>query len=716
MEISRFTTVDFVSLSPDNTVEEVLSTFLEKRVDIACIMNDNQLEGVITKYSLYRLLLRKKTLDQNIKPEIIKDVIKINKDMNLYEARDVMVEGKVSHAVVVDNNEKVFGIMSKSDLIRGIMSEAENIANKMSSLIENLRDAVVSISTKMTITAINKAAEEMFGVSRSTLLHSSLYHHLPEFVPSVYKVLKEETVLESRRIEVAGFTAIVSIIPIKKFGELSGVMIVLRDVTSYESIASELESTKRLKTTLDCALKLTYDGVVITDSDRKITMANDGFLDLFGFHSQEEVIGSTFSKAAPQIPLKTGGQSSAEGEVIQIGQVKCISVQNPIIKDGRNIGYIHKIIYKHLDQWKSLLNHMDNLEHELSYYRGEFLKASNQTSPFSHIVSESSIMNKVKNDAYIAGQSFSTVLINGESGTGKELIAEGIHNVSGRHGAYIKVNCAAIPEELLESEFFGYAEGAFTGAKKGGKPGKFELADRGTLFLDEIGDMPMSLQAKLLRVLQEQEFEKLGAIEPTSVDVRIIAATNKDLINLIKEGRFREDLYYRINVIHLTIPPLRDRTQDIPPLCKHLLNKINAKTQKNVLRLTHEAVNALQQHNWPGNVRQLENVLERAVHFCTGLSIDKHDLPEDIITKAVKNEKDELLTIKNEKDELLTIKNETKKQSMHSFDEAEVEVIINALKKTGGNRTKAAKLLNISRSNLYQKMNRLNIQEHFHYS
>src|SRR5215813_4940819 len=224
----------------------------------------------------------------------------------------------------------------------------------------------------------------------------------------------------------------------------------------------------------------------------------------------------------------------------------------------------------------------------------------------------------------------STVLITGESGTGKELIAKALHeNSARREGHFIKINCAAIPKTLMESELFGYEKGAFTGAV-GSKPGRFELADKGTLFLDEIGEIPVEMQVKLLRVLQESEFERVGGIKTIKVDVRLIAATNRDLQEEIAAGNFREDLYYRLNVVPIHIPPLRERREDIAMLVEHFVGKFNERLKKNIEGVDAEALDRLVGHNWPGNIRELENVLERTILFCEGPRIRASDLPPDV--------------------------------------------------------------------------------------
>ncbi|HRC57634.1 MAG TPA: sigma-54 dependent transcriptional regulator, partial [Kofleriaceae bacterium] len=223
----------------------------------------------------------------------------------------------------------------------------------------------------------------------------------------------------------------------------------------------------------------------------------------------------------------------------------------------------------------------------------------------------------------------STVLITGESGTGKELVAKALHeNSSRKHGPFIKINCAAIPKTLMESELFGYEKGAFTGATSS-KPGRFELADGGSLFLDEIGEIPVEMQVKLLRAIQESEFERVGGIKTLKVDVRLITATNRDLEQEIARGNFREDLYYRLNVVPLLIPPLRKRRGDIPYLVRHIVRKFNERLKKNVAGLSDEALAALESHVWPGNIRELENVLERTILFCKAERIERADLPPE---------------------------------------------------------------------------------------
>jgi len=301
-----------------------------------------------------------------------------------------------------------------------------------------------------------------------------------------------------------------------------------------------------------------------------------------------------------------------------------------------------------------------------------------------------------------------TALITGESGTGKELVARALHEHSSRKDKpFIKVNCAAIPKELIESELFGYERGAFTGAVTS-KPGRFELANGGTLFLDEIGEIPIEMQVKLLRALQESEFERVGGIKTIRVDVRLVAATNRDLKKLILAGTFREDLFYRLNVVPIRLPALRERTSDIPLLVEHFLVKFNERLKKKVESASRDALDLLVQYPWPGNIRELENVIERAVLFCDAHELGAGDLPPEVrgiaaLTSVPAPEADLQAALAGE--------GGLKEHVKVAMSRLERELVSRALQQTTGNVTHAARLLKISRKGLQLKMKELGLRE-----
>jgi transcriptional regulator with PAS, ATPase and Fis domain len=316
----------------------------------------------------------------------------------------------------------------------------------------------------------------------------------------------------------------------------------------------------------------------------------------------------------------------------------------------------------------------------------ELKKELSQKYTLGDIISKNHLIHDLFNILPNIAESESTVLIQGASGTGKELFAKAIHNVSQRKAKpFVKVNCGALPDTLLESELFGYVKGAFTDAKKD-KPGRFAVANEGTIFLDEVGDMSPSLQVKLLRVLQEKEYEPLGATDPRQTDVRIIAATNKDLATLVKEGKFRDDLYYRLNVVKIDLPPLSQRREDIPVLIDAFIQKFNAKMGKQITGVSDQALRLLLNHDYPGNVRELENIIEHAFVLCGGNRIDLDCLPKELTTK------------KEEARVSVPI------EEGHPFEKAEAGVVKRALEKNRGNRVKTAGELGISRATLWRKI------------
>lgn len=314
---------------------------------------------------------------------------------------------------------------------------------------------------------------------------------------------------------------------------------------------------------------------------------------------------------------------------------------------------------------------------------------------FDSIIGESDEMKKVKEVGYKASQNDSNVLILGESGTGKDLLAQAIHRASDRSsGPFIPINCGSLPKGLVESELFGYESGAFTGANKDGNPGKFELADGGTIFLDEIGDMPLETQASLLRIIQNKEIVRIGGTKAKTIDVRIIAATNSDLVEKVQEKKFRNDLFFRLNVMTITTPPLRDRITDLPILANNFLENYNVKMNANIIGISDEAIEIMKNYSWPGNVRELENIVERAINVASGEFITKKELPEQIISDSFYEQSED--TVPEIDKKLVPIKKEYHR-------------IIEALQNSRGNVQKASDELGIPKRTLYRRIDKYGI-------
>lgn len=341
-------------------------------------------------------------------------------------------------------------------------------------------------------------------------------------------------------------------------------------------------------------------------------------------------------------------------------------------------------------------NKVNKLFQEMKYYRTELQRMRNTKYGIGNIIGKSEEIQKVKEQIINAGRTNSTILIEGETGTGKEIVAHTIHEQSRRkENPFIRVNCAAIPSELMESELFGYEEGSFTGAKKGGKQGKFEIAESGSLFLDEINQLPLNMQPKLLRVLQEHEIERIGGRESIPIDVRIISASNVSLEKMVEDNKFREDLFYRLNVIKIQLPPLRERKKDIPLLVNHFVDKLNVQLNMSVTSVGEDVMHMLTEYNWPGNIRELQNVLECAMN----------------------NTRDEKLEFKHFEHLSKLIKckvpysgpNLIHKNLKKATEAIEIQLILKMLKECSGNKAAVARRLNISRTVLYRKLKKYNI-------
>jgi len=434
-----------------------------------------------------------------------------------------------------------------------------------------------------------------------------------------------------------------------------------------------------------CILDNNFDGVLAIDDSARVFFASALFLEVLN-RTEAEVVGSNVADLVPGCKLsETLVQNySIWGETLRINGREFLVARLPLRSNGKVVGAMIRTIFPDQTITKEVM-------HKLSHPAIPAGGPSQAMYCCRDIIGESEPMLYVKKLARRASRTSSTLLITGESGTGKEIVAQAIHTRSVRREApFITVNCSAIPEDLLESELFGYVDGAFTGARRGGKPGKFELANGGTILLDEIGDMPTFMQVKLLRVLQERMVWRIGATTPTLLDVRVMASTNTDLRKLVQQKQFREDLYYRLRVLEINMPPLREKPQDLPMLITALIQRINARIGTDARELHPESLRILQSYSWPGNVRELENLLEQAINWSDAPIVDVRKIPERF-WEAPKGE------LPSANSEMLRTR----------MENTEREAILNALRQADGNKSEAARLLGIQRSVLYKKLDRM---------
>ncbi|MFJ7973441.1 sigma-54 interaction domain-containing protein [Psychrobacillus sp. NPDC096389] len=441
---------------------------------------------------------------------------------------------------------------------------------------------------------------------------------------------------------------------------------------------------------LDVVFENANYGTIIIDNNGKIQYISNKYCEFLEVE-RDDIIGgyivNHIENTRLHLVVQTGKPEMSDLQFLRGSFV--IANRIPIFENKEIIGAIGTIIFRDLDDWKKMNSNIKELLARNNLYTPEVIQANGARYSLHDLIGNSYEMNELKERVKrVAGGDIS-VLIRGESGTGKEIIAQSIHQLSLRSSKpFVSVNCGSIPEHLIESELFGYEEGAFTGAKKGGKVGKFQSADGGTIFLDEIGDMPQHMQVKLLRVLQEREYEPVGAAQPKKVNVRVIAATNRPLEKMIENREFREDLYYRINAIQLVSPPLRERKEDIPLLIHHFFEKAKARIGKRVNSIHDDVYQLLRNYSWPGNIRELENVMDAGVHLSNEDVMEIDALPEYIKRDSEK------------------IQNKTLKEIVEETEKKEIERMLKSCK---FDKNRAAEALGISNSTIYEKIKKYGI-------
>lgn len=534
-------------------------------------------------------------------------------------------------------------------------------------ILQNVDEGILITDTSLNVVFFNEHAEKIYHTDADDIIGK----HVDTLKPSLNleTMIRDQQRLVRDKVFINGDEVVV----------IKGLLELAPDKFSAYAILRNTFSMEEIQ--LQSLLQSPYEGITVFDENLRLLYANEVCFRFFKCNTKTEL----YDEISSLIPRTSLNNSLAKakpiaGELVTVRGKLFELIFLPIVRYNHTIGMIVKGVPA-LHQERTWGQMVEQFNHGTAQYYLESIVGNNQA------------LVRQKELAAKAARTVSTVLITGESGTGKEIFAHAVHNMSPRRkGPFIKVNCAAVPETLLESELFGYAEGAFTGARKEGKPGKFELANHGTIFLDEIGDMSLSMQAKLLRVLQEKEVERVGSIHTTKINVRVIAATNQDLLKLVAENKFREDLFYRLNVIILNLPPLRERIDDIALISTTLLRRLNQELGTGVHKIGSDVIDCFCRYDWPGNIRELENTLERAINFCEGSSISLDYIPQNI---------------KSCQAALPAINTAGSLETM--LEEHERDVIISTLKNYGGNKTKTAQALNIHRSVLYRKINKYNI-------
>ncbi|MGP4080985.1 sigma 54-interacting transcriptional regulator [Pseudalkalibacillus sp. R45] len=586
-------------------------------------------------------------------------------------------------------------------LVSNLIEEQENLIDQLSSqsrqqdlVLSSSHDGVIAIDRTRKITIFNKSAEGMTGLENAEVIGKEITDiipnsELPRILNHGKTEVNKEQVLDNGRKIITTRTPMID-----DKGNIIGAFAVFKDITEVVEMAEEVTSLKSVQTMLEAIIHSSQEAISVVDEEGKGLMVNPAYTRLTGLKS-EDIYGkpatTDISEGESMHMRVLRTRKPVRGVRLKVGPNRRDVVVNvaPVIVDGKlkgSVGVIHDI------------SEIQSLTAELQRAR-QIIRTLEAKYTFSDIIGDSSEMKFAIEQAKLGASTPATVLLRGESGTGKELFAHAIHNSSSlKYNKFVRVNCAAISESLLESELFGYEEGAFSGAKKGGKRGLFEEANGGSIFLDEIGELSSDTQAKLLRVLQENEIIRVGGTKAIPIKVRVIAATNVNLEKRIIEGSFREDLYYRINRLPIFIPPLRERKEDIGKLCDHLIRKLNQDYGRNIEGVTKEGIVYLCQYHWPGNVRELENILGRAIiHLSFHESwIDVTSIPS-LDTDA--QPRMEVSIAQGTNDSLQT-----------QVDQFEKDLIQKTLNECNGNKTKTAKKLDVSLRNLYYKIDKYNIE------
>ena len=663
------------------TLREAVSKLRKTKLNSLPVIDDKgKLIGLFTRSTFYDCMLNDVSIDAQIEQYYIREVIYFREDKrfsDLVELTHWLRTVQVGNTFVVDMENRPIGVITAVGAINELVDQTEYLNKELLNIMQKVPVGILATDKNGKITVASDYSTEILG-------GFPIGQNIGDFLTDLnidFSPVMNGAWANPRKVEFNSHKVAASGIPIiRTNGKLKKAIFVLQDLTKMELVAHELEIVKELKNTLETVLEAAYEGVAILDENGNLTFVNNSFCDRLG-KSREQLIGQNINKFVvienDGLPLR----------VLEINAKPIVLSIVPYISRGVSKGKVIKI-YEDIDKLQDVIRQVDLLNVQLTYYKNEFNKLNGTNYNINSLVTRNEHLLRMKDEAIRVARSNSTVLITGESGTGKELFAHSIHNASSRsREPFVKVNCSAIPSELAESELFGYEAGAFTGAAKPGKPGKFELANGGTIFLDEIGDMPILLQSKLLRVIQEKEVERVGSVKTRKVNVRVIAATNRNLKELIIQGKFREDLYFRLNVIGLQIPPLRERKEDIPILIEEFIRKYNKSLGKEISGITDSALEVLSNYSWPGNVRELENTIERILNYRENGHITVTDIP---------------INVSGEKKEIGIAKENL------SLNTIEHEAIQLALVEANGNKSQAAKLLGISRCKLYRRLNAKN--------
>lgn len=600
-------------------------------------------------------------------------------------------------AIVKNEMDELIGYIRREDVFAELFKQENQSVDILKIILTSIPMGIFVVDREKKIVNCNESGLKMIKSTPERVMNVPAEQIFNEgHINNVFATGK--TILNQLQIT-NEMGVLVDYSPIPNFdGNIEGMVIIVQDLPMVEDMAMEIEYIKDLNKDLHAILSSIYDEILVVNHKGELIRYSETVINDFWGSNLKDLLGKNlldleqkglFSPSVTRLVLEQQKKVSVVQET-KSGR-KILAVGNPVFDEN---GELHRIIIASRDITEAtrLKTELHEIKRISEQYKKELDDFKNKDRFLKKLIYCSPKMEQIINQAKKIADFSSNVLISGESGVGKEVIAQAIHQLGKRSAKpFLKLNCGAIPETLLESELFGYTKGAFTGADKNGKEGYFKRADQGILFLDEIGEMPLHLQVKLLRVLQEQEVIPIGSTIPTKINVQIIAATNKRLEKMVEAGTFREDLFYRLNVIPLQVPPLRERMEDVPVLAFHFLQQLNEKYNKNY-HLTPDALNLLEFYSWPGNVRELQNMIERLV-----VSADDPVIEAEFVSKFLTPGYD----FKKSKPVITRVL--PLQEALHSVEEQLILLAMKQYKTT----TKAAKALGISQSSVSRKYQRI---------
>jgi len=680
MRIKEFMTTNVITLRMDDSIQKATGIMVQCCIDgMPVVDNEDRLIGIFTKTHALRAI----GLDVNVTVgELMeKNVITLSENALPEEALQI----RVGRLPVVDQSGALVGIITRTDIMGAFRRQLEDTLEDFNSIINSGHNAIVAIDTNSKIIVFNGSAERLTGVPREQAIGRSIEDIIPD--ANLFSVMHTGIAESIRKIVIGQAILLVNRSPIVSRGKIIGAVGIFQDISELEQISHEIRTVREINKELNAILDSSAEGFVIANDQGIIIRDNKASHEMYGI-KEASLVGFPIDWL-----IKKGYKS--ESVIAKVLEQKAPASIVEHLKSGREILHTGTPIFNEKGEIYRVVASMRDLT-ELNFLRGKLIEVQKLSDKYISelekfrkeqmrcdvIVQSATMLEKIDTAIKVA-QVDSIVLLLGDSGVGKEQMAKIVHEASNRaKNSFIKLNCACIPANLIESEMFGYEGGSFTGASKEGRPGLFEIADGGTLFLDEIGELPFDMQSKLLRVLQESEIYRVGGRKPIRLDVRIIAATNRDLEEMVKEGKFRQDLFYRLNVISILVPPLKERKDDIPPLIYHFLKEYNNKYDKNK-KISPQLVERLTYCEWPGNIRELKNTVERMVVLSHSDFID-----EDFLTEGGDNSTHKEGFNLNLKDVLV---------------KTEKDLILRVYEECGSTR-KAGKILGIHQSTIVKKM------------